>query len=70
MKPTPEPQLELLRHAGCDELYVETGSGAKRKRPELEKLPQTVWVGDTVVNVKLDRLARLLTDWLSIVKRL
>jgi len=59
-----------LRQAGCEEIFVETGSGANRKRPELEQLLQTVRAGDTVVMVKLDRLARSLTDLLSIVKEI
>ena len=65
-KQTTDPQLERLYQAGCEEIFVETGSGANRTRPELEKLLQTVRVGDTVVIVKLDRLARSPTDLLAL----
>ena len=33
-KQTIDPQLELLNQAGCEEIFVETGSGANRKRPD------------------------------------
>lgn len=69
-KQTTESQLELLQQAGCEEIFVETGSGANCTRPELEKLLQMVRAGDTVVIVKLDRLARSLTDLLSMVKEI
>ena len=69
-KQTTDPWLELLRQAGGDEILVETGFGANRTRPELEQLLQSVQAGDTVVLVKLDRLARSLTDVLSIVKEI
>ncbi|MCY3626125.1 MAG: recombinase family protein [Gammaproteobacteria bacterium] len=59
-----------MRQAGGDEILVETGFGANRTRPELEQLLQSVQAGDTVVLVKLDRLARSLTDLLSIVKEI
>ncbi len=54
---TVDPQLELLRQAGGDEILIETVSEANRTRPEPEQLLQTVRAGDTVVIVKLDRLA-------------
>jgi len=69
-KQTTESQLELLHQAGCEEIFVETGSGANRTRPELEKLLLMLRAGDTVVMVKLDRLARSLTDLLSLVKEI
>ena len=69
-KQTTESQLELLNQAGCEEIFVETGSGANRTRPELEKLLLMLRAGDTVVMVKLDRLARSLTDLLSLVKEI
>ena len=69
-KQTTESQLELLHQAGGEEIFVETGSGANRTRPELEKLLLMLRAGDTVVMVKLDRLARSLTDLLSLVKEI
>ncbi|MYK42699.1 MAG: hypothetical protein F4039_01220 [Gammaproteobacteria bacterium] len=37
-KQTTDPQLERLCQTGGDEIFVETGSGVNRTRPELEKL--------------------------------
>jgi len=37
-KQTTESQLELLHQAGCEEIFVETGSGANRTHLELDKL--------------------------------
>jgi DNA invertase Pin-like site-specific DNA recombinase len=50
-----EIQLEKLN--GCDEIFQEKMSGAK-KRPELERALQYVRKGDTLVCTKLDRLGR------------
>lgn len=65
-----QAQLSALRSAGCDQLYQETASGAKRDRPQLEKLMRRLKPGDTLVVWKLDRLARSLPDLLTFVARL
>ena len=65
-----DPQIELLRQAGCDDVLVEIQSGANRKRPQLEKLLTMLREGDTVVIIKLDRLSRSLHDLLSIAREI
>ncbi len=58
---SPELQLDALRRAGCERIFVEKASGAKSDRPELARmLNDVVRKGDVVVVWKLDRLARSL----------
>lgn len=57
----PELQLEALRNAGCERLFIEKASGARDDRPELARvLNDVLRDGDTLVVWKLDRLARSL----------
>lgn len=61
-----EVQREALEADGCERIYLEKVSGAKRDRPELNKMLEHVRPGDVVVVHKLDRLARSLSDLLEI----
>ncbi len=51
-------QLQKLKEAGCDEIYMEKISGAKEDRKELNRLIDKLRKGDTVCVVRLDRLGR------------
>ena len=62
----PELQIDALKAAGCDKIFEEKASGAKRDRPELQALLDYVREDDTIVVWKLDRLARSLA---SIINR-
>ena len=53
-------QLDALRAAGCDRLFVETASGARADRIELAKMLDQARQDDVVVVWRLDRLARSL----------
>lgn len=53
-----DPQLDELRAAGCDALLEEHASGADRSRPVLARLLREIRPGETLVVVRLDRLAR------------
>ncbi|EAN9674087.1 recombinase family protein [Salmonella enterica] len=55
-----ELQLEALRSSGCDRIFEDKISGAKSKRPGLDKLIKALRPGDTVVVWKLDRMGRSL----------
>lgn len=55
---SPALQLDALRDAGCDRVYMEKASGAQRDRPELKAALDYLRAGDTLMVWKLDRLAR------------
>ena len=60
-------QLDALNAAGCDRIYQEKISGANKNRPELRELLDHLREGDEIIVWKLDRLARSLTDLVSLV---
>ncbi len=55
---SPALQLDALREAGCERVFMEKASGAQRDRPELTAALDYIRAGDTLVVWKLDRLAR------------
>lgn len=59
-----------LRAAGCDIIVEEHGSGASRARPALSKLVREIDAGDTLVVVRLDRLARSVGHLLEVIEDL
>jgi len=61
-------QLDALRGAGCERVFEETASGAKRDRPELKAAIDFMRIGDTLVVWKLDRLARSTRQLLETVE--
>ncbi|MEM9148447.1 MAG: recombinase family protein, partial [Pseudomonadota bacterium] len=64
------PQSEALEAAGCADVRVEHASGASRARPVLARLLDGIGAGDTLVVVRIDRLARSLSHLLEIIERL
>lgn len=54
----PQSQVDALKAAGCDRVFMEKASGANRDRPELQTALDYIRAGDTLVVWKLDRLAR------------
>lgn len=65
-----EAQLGELRLAGCHEIVEEHASGASRARPALVRLLNRIEAGDTLVVVRLDRLARSVSHLLTIIEEL
>ena len=61
-------QRTALRAAGCQRIYEEKISGAKRDRPELTRLLDHVRDGDVLVATRLDRLARATHDLLELAE--
>jgi len=59
-------QLDALRAAGCDKLFVETASGTRTDRPELAMALEQARQGDVLVVWRLDRLARSLRHLIDI----
>ncbi len=52
----------------CDGIYQDRMSGAKRERPELNKMLNHLEAGDTVIILSIDRLSRSTKDLLEIVE--
>lgn len=63
-------QRRMLVEHGCERVYEEKMSGARRDRPELARLFDQLRAGDVLVVVRLDRLARSTLDLLGLVERL
>jgi DNA invertase Pin-like site-specific DNA recombinase len=66
----PELQLDALKAAGCERVFVEKASGAQRERPELIAALAYVRAGDAIVVWKLDRLARSMKQLIETVEGL
>lgn len=60
-------QLDALKHAGVSTVFQDKGSGVG-PRPQLRVAISSLKVGDTFVVWKLDRIARSLSDLLSIIE--
>src|SRR6195256_6551822 len=65
-----DPQLDELRAAGCATLLEEHASGADRSRPVLARLLREIRPGETLVVVRLDRLARSVSHLLAVIEQL
>ena len=63
-------QRDALVAAGCTRLFSEKITGAKRDRPELERMIDHLRNGDVVTVTSLDRLARSTRDLLDIAERM
>lgn len=69
---SPALQIDALRAAGCQRLFVEKASGAQRDRPELRAALGFLrdHAGDVLVVWRLDRLARSLRQLVETVEDL
>ena len=61
-------QRDRLYAAGCEKLFEEKPSGARKKRPALERLLTELRADDVVVVTRLDRLARSTSELLRIAE--
>lgn len=66
---TDAQEIELCA-IGCDTIVLEHGSGASRIRPALSKLLREINAGDTLIVVRLDRLARSVSHLLEVIEDL
>ena len=65
-----EAQTDALTSAGCERIFSDKLSGARKDRPGLAQLLDYVRPGDTVVVVALDRLGRSLSGVIRTVETL
>lgn len=63
-------QQDALAAANADRIFIDTFTGTKSSRPELDKLREQLRTGDTLVITRLDRLGRSAKDLLTIVSEL
>lgn len=62
-------QLDAFGAAGVDVVYQDKASGVG-KRPQLQRALRSLKAGDTLVVWRIDRLARSLTDLLSLLAQI
>lgn len=60
-------QQDALEKANVDRLFIDTFTGTKASRPELDKAKELLREGDVLVITRLDRLGRSTKDLLMIV---
>src|SRR5882724_3803299 len=65
-----DPQRDELRAAGCAAVLEEHASGADRSRPVLARLLREIRPDETLVVVRLDRLARSVGHLLAVIEQL
>ena len=65
-----DPQLDELHAAGCEKVHEEHASGADRTRPVLARVLRDIRSGETLVVVRLDRLARSVAHLLAVIEQL
>lgn len=63
-------QQDALRAQGCTVIFEDKASGASKERPHLARALERVGKGDTLLVVRIDRLARSLAHLLEIVETL
>ena len=65
-----EAQEEAVKAAGAEEVVQDVYTGATADRPGLQGLLARVQAGDSVIVVKIDRLARSVSDGCSVIQNL
>ena len=65
-----DSQVDALRRAGADKVFIEKFTGTKLERPELTNVFEYLRQGDQLVITKLDRLGRSTKDLLGLLERL
>lgn len=63
-------QEDALLVAGVDQVFIDTFTGTKSSRPELNRMKEQLRNGDTIVITRLDRLGRSTKDLLNLVSEL
>ena len=63
-------QMDALRAAGCERIFVETASGARADRTELARLLGIARAGDTIACWRLDRIGHSLRHLTEIAEQL
>jgi DNA invertase Pin-like site-specific DNA recombinase len=62
-----EIQIQQLKDAGCEEIFMEKVSGAKDNRTELNRMMEKLRTGDILYVVRLDRLGRRMMKLIELI---
>lgn len=65
-----DSQIDMLKNAGCEQVYSDQMSGLKEDRAGLQRALNFLREGDILVVFKLDRLGRSLRHLIEIVNQL
>ena len=65
-----EAQEKTLRRHGARKIFMDSFTGVKRDRPQLNLLMERLKNGDTLIVTKLDRIARSAKEGLSLIDEL
>lgn len=65
-----EAQKHQLKEYGAEEIFIESFTGTKMERPELDKLLNQIRDGDTLIVTKLDRFARSVSQASNLITML
>jgi len=63
-------QLDALKKAGCERIFMDIASGAKTDLPDLNKMLSEIRANDIITIWKLDRLGRSLRHLVELVDQL
>jgi DNA invertase Pin-like site-specific DNA recombinase len=66
----PDHQIDALKAAGCERVFVDKASGKLARRPELEKALDFLRADDQLVVTRLNRLGRSLRHLIELVAQL
>lgn len=65
-----ELQEKLLRENGAEEIYSDTFTGSKTRRPEFDRLLNKLQAGDKLIITKLDRISRSVSQGIELTQKL
>lgn len=65
-----EAQQNILKENGAETIYIDSFTGTKMDRPELDKLLSKLQAGDTLIVTKLDRFARSVSQATELITNL
>lgn len=65
-----DAQKHQLKEYGAEEIFIESFTGTKMERPELDKLLSRIRDGDTLIVTKLDRFARSVSQASNLITML
>lgn len=63
-------QEDALKGAGAELMFIDTFTGTKSSRPQLDRMKEQLRSGDTIIITRLDRLGRSTKDLLNLVSEL